>query len=299
MRRLGLVLVVAAVDALGRQALVVGRRGVALQAAGVERVELEKLCTNAYDRQSILDFGNARPLDLGLRVGAFGLALQRVRGVWDDHEARGAHLRAELTALGPLAVKVGQTLSQREDILPGDVCEALKSLQTQNEPFEDAVAFRVIAEELGYFDGPIAPGAVPAGDFATQVAVHHALELLLLLRARVVVDDAAAAERVVHLQLELQRLDVALVLLQEQQRVHAEVHRRVVLHLSRGACFMPGQNQGEAERDREVQSGGEELDPGFRRGCRQSRSERSILRGGGPSAQSHASQAVYQRWDVS
>ena len=170
MRRLGLVLVVAAVDALGGPAFVVGRRGVALHAAGVavgrrgvERVELEKLCTTAYDRQSILDFGNARPLDLGLRVGAFGLALQRVRGVWDDHNARGAHLRAELTALGPLAVKVGQTLSQREDILPGDVCEALKSLQTQNEPFEDAVAFRVIAEELGYFDGPIAPGAVPAG----------------------------------------------------------------------------------------------------------------------------------------
>ncbi|KAH8078194.1 hypothetical protein JL720_9873 [Aureococcus anophagefferens] len=106
-----------------------------------ERRELDALCTAAYDRQSILDFGMARPVELARRVGAFGLALQRVRAQWTDEAHRGAALRSELTALGPLAVKVGQTLSQREDILPADVCDALKTLQTRNEPFEDAVAF--------------------------------------------------------------------------------------------------------------------------------------------------------------
>ncbi|KAH8073241.1 hypothetical protein JL721_3228 [Aureococcus anophagefferens] len=128
-----------------------------------ERRELDALCTAAYDRQSILDFGMARPVELARRVGAFGLALQRVRAQWTDEAHRGAALRSELTALGPLAVKVGQTLSQREDILPADVCDALKTLQTRNEPFEDAVAFRVVADELGYDAGPLAPGAVPAG----------------------------------------------------------------------------------------------------------------------------------------
>ena len=128
-----------------------------------ERRELDALCTAAYDRQSILDFGMARPVELARRVGAFGLALQRVRAQWTDEAHRGAALRSELTALGPLAVKVGQTLSQREDILPADVCDALKTLQTRNEPFEDAVAFQVVADELGYDAGPLAPGAVPAG----------------------------------------------------------------------------------------------------------------------------------------
>ena len=57
-------------------------------------------------------------------------------------------LRAELSALGPVAVKIGQTLSQRPDILPEDVCEQLKGLQTSNEPFADSLAFQVTAEEF-------------------------------------------------------------------------------------------------------------------------------------------------------
>ena len=70
---------------------------------------------------------------------------------------RGVVLRAELSALGPVAVKIGQTLSQRPDILPEDVCEELKGLQTSNEPFADNLAFQVIAEEFNA-TGPLAPG---------------------------------------------------------------------------------------------------------------------------------------------
>ena len=66
-------------------------------------------------------------------------------------------LRTELANLGPVAVKLGQTLSQRPDILPEDVCEALKGLQTQNLPFPDDEAFQVIAEDYNA-PGPLAPG---------------------------------------------------------------------------------------------------------------------------------------------
>merc|ERR1719201_2180350 len=90
----------------------------------------------------------------------FLLAFRRIRNVWDNPSPgvdRGATLRSELSALGPVAVKVGQTLSQRPDILPEDVCEALKGLQTSNEPFPNEEAFRVIAEDFNA-TGPIAPG---------------------------------------------------------------------------------------------------------------------------------------------
>ena len=65
----------------------------------------------------------------------------RVRQKWNEGDAeagdaeaggsRGDALRAEIAALGPVR-QVGQTLSQRPDILPKDVCEALKTLQTGN-----------------------------------------------------------------------------------------------------------------------------------------------------------------------
>merc|ERR1719215_2337272 len=79
-------------------------------------------------------------------------AYRRVQSAWQQGDApgtdRGAVLRAELSALGPVSVKIGQTLSQRPDILPEDVCEQLKGLQTSNEPFADSLAFQVIAEEF-------------------------------------------------------------------------------------------------------------------------------------------------------
>merc|ERR1719163_525103 len=90
----------------------------------------------------------------------FLLAFRRIRSVWDNPSPgvdRGATLRSELSALGPVAVKVGQTLSQRPDILPEDVCEALKGLQTSNTPFPNEEAYRVIAEDFNA-TGPIAPG---------------------------------------------------------------------------------------------------------------------------------------------
>ena len=62
--------------------------------------------------------------------------------------APGDHTRRELAALGPVSVKIGQTLSQRPDILPEDVCLALKALQTNNKPFPDVEAFEARRERV-------------------------------------------------------------------------------------------------------------------------------------------------------
>lgn len=70
---------------------------------------------------------------------------------------RGANLVNRMSALGPVAVKIAQTLSQRADIVGDEVCDSLKRLQTANVPFDDNLAMAVIKESLNW-NGPIAPG---------------------------------------------------------------------------------------------------------------------------------------------
>ena len=83
------------------------------------------------------------------RAFDFLLAFRRIRSAWyaggEGDAERGAVLRSELAALGPISVKIGQTLAQRPDILPEDVCEALKSLQTANRPFRERQAWVIAA----------------------------------------------------------------------------------------------------------------------------------------------------------
>ena len=56
----------------------------------------------------------------------------------------GEFLKGSLQKLGPVFVKVGQTLAQRPDIVGDDVAEILKSLQSKTKPFPDEIAY------LGY-----------------------------------------------------------------------------------------------------------------------------------------------------
>ena len=74
----------------------------------------------------------------------------------DTPEAAELQLCEAVASLGPLAVKLGQTLSQRPDIVGKPACDALKRLQTQNTPFENQQAFACIRESLHYWDGPLA-----------------------------------------------------------------------------------------------------------------------------------------------
>ena len=69
-------------------------------------------------------------------------SLNYVKNEWAKQEAlplgerdRGQILRDELAGLGPIFVKIGQTLSQRPDIVGEEACKELSQLQTENEPF--------------------------------------------------------------------------------------------------------------------------------------------------------------------
>ena len=58
-------------------------------------------------------------------------------------------LAAELEALGPTFVKLGQLLSTRADVLPPDAVNALSRLQDSVEPFPFEDARRIVEEDLG------------------------------------------------------------------------------------------------------------------------------------------------------
>jgi predicted unusual protein kinase regulating ubiquinone biosynthesis (AarF/ABC1/UbiB family) len=72
-----------------------------------------------------------------------------------EKRTRAKLLREALSKLGPVFVKGGQTLSQRPDLIGEEAADALKSLQQENEPFEDAIAFQTVVEDLGHL-GPLA-----------------------------------------------------------------------------------------------------------------------------------------------
>ena len=65
-------------------------------------------------------------------------------------------LCSAIASLGPLAVKIGQTLSQRDDLIGDEMANTLKILQTQNVPFDNVDAYAVIHESLQYYNGPLA-----------------------------------------------------------------------------------------------------------------------------------------------
>ena len=81
----------------------------------------------------------------------------------------GRRLTQVANELGPIFVKLGQTLASRPDILPPDVLVELRTLQDHVDPFDSDVAMRIIADELrvpvaeafqSVDDQPIASGSI-------------------------------------------------------------------------------------------------------------------------------------------
>jgi len=62
---------------------------------------------------------------------------------------RGQRLRQALEHLGPIFVKLGQVLSTRRDLLPGDIADELAKLQDQVPPFPSEVAVASIERAFG------------------------------------------------------------------------------------------------------------------------------------------------------
>lgn len=80
---------------------------------------------------------------------AFGLWWDKITNRQVEREQRRAvQLRDTITKLGPAYIKVGQALSTRPDLLTAIYMEELSRLQDQLPPFDNALAFQFIEEEL-------------------------------------------------------------------------------------------------------------------------------------------------------
>lgn len=75
------------------------------------------------------------------------------RYVWKNEEqhreARAQELLGLINHLGPTAVKIGQALSVRHDILPEEYSNALSTLQDNVPPFDSEHAKQILRRELG------------------------------------------------------------------------------------------------------------------------------------------------------
>ena len=89
---------------------------------------------------------------------------------------RGERLNRALVALGPIFVKLGQTLSTRRDMLPADVADSLALLQDRVPPFPDAIAAQIVRDTFGKPAGeifaqfeasPVASASIAQVHFAT------------------------------------------------------------------------------------------------------------------------------------
>lgn len=112
-----------------------------------------------YDPEAIAAQYKRRPLQVLGRIWAvlfpsvsfaFGLWWDRKQGREVEQERRRAiQLRELLTRLGPAYIKIGQALSTRPDLVPPLYLEELTQLQDQLPPFDNAIAYQFIQEELG------------------------------------------------------------------------------------------------------------------------------------------------------
>lgn len=78
--------------------------------------------------------------------------LPKTEEQWDEfwsEEDLAERLTLALEEMGPTAVKFGQSLSSRPDIVPRRLATSLSSLQEQMQPFDTTIAKRILQEEVG------------------------------------------------------------------------------------------------------------------------------------------------------
>jgi predicted unusual protein kinase regulating ubiquinone biosynthesis (AarF/ABC1/UbiB family) len=111
-----------------------------------------------YDPDAIARYYQRRPWKvlwralniLWIFAGFFlGLKLDQWQNKIEQRkQKRATQLRQILTKLGPSYIKVGQALSTRPDLIRKDFLEELVKLQDQLPPFDNAIAYRIIEQEL-------------------------------------------------------------------------------------------------------------------------------------------------------
>ena len=105
----------------------------------------------------INQFFKSNPLELATRVGEVIAQFSSVLAIWKYEDAmdiplekrtRAGKLRDVVAKLGPVFVKLAQTLSTRPDIIGEEAADALMTLQQDVKQFDSEVAFQTIREEL-------------------------------------------------------------------------------------------------------------------------------------------------------
>lgn len=116
---------------------------------------------NRYDPEVVRAEAEGKPLQFAVRAQKIARLLTTffVRYQIDKNNGQMAQaervkvqavrLRSILTELGPAFVKLGQNLGNRPDLVPVEYMEELTLLQDRVPPFSNAVAMRIIEEDLG------------------------------------------------------------------------------------------------------------------------------------------------------
>lgn len=87
---------------------------------------------------------SAWPLRLAFKLAPDRLFSRETRAL-----PRAVRVHRALEDLGPIFIKLGQTLSTRRDLLPDDIADELAKLQDQVSPFDSQQARELIEEALG------------------------------------------------------------------------------------------------------------------------------------------------------
>ncbi|KAH9538933.1 hypothetical protein CY35_15G033300 [Sphagnum magellanicum] len=112
-----------------------------------------------YDAVAIAVYFRRRPVDILIRsaqvmfrctsLTASILIDEFVGRKYEKEKLRASQLVEFITQLGPTAIKIGQALSIRPDILPVTYLEELQKLQDRVPPFSNQHAKEIILEGLG------------------------------------------------------------------------------------------------------------------------------------------------------
>ena len=109
--------------------------------------QFDHLRYSKLEEEALEPFFATRPHLLAQRIWKVARTLSRAQRDWETSK-NGTRLCEAVSSLGPLAVKVGQTLSQRPDIVGEDAAMELQRLQTKNLPFDNELAYAVMRESL-------------------------------------------------------------------------------------------------------------------------------------------------------
>lgn len=189
----------------------------------------------------------------------------------DTDDPAAVHLCEVVASLGPLAVKLGQTLSQRPDIVGKNACNALKRLQTRNVPFDDELAYAIVRESLDYWDGPLAENSASEDGTLPE---HKATKPLFQSLSKEPIASASLGQVYkattwdsVDIALKVQRPDALAILAIDTQcfRIASTVRNTLIDWTEQWNAFLGNKNSNEVEHtletgmtEEEVRSKGEE-----------------------------------------